>query len=125
MKCATGANKPADFAKNLSKAHQLPASLEMLYEDIINRLPESSRQLSLKIFPWLAVAARQIHSSELKFAIAMDGMAENYQDTVRNMIGESELKSLCPGLIGVGNDGYVQFVHSSIQGFFLCPTTNV
>ncbi|KAK5329530.1 hypothetical protein LTR93_001117 [Exophiala xenobiotica] len=116
------ANKAQDFARNLAKAQKLPASLEMLYENILSRLPVSSRDLSLKIFPWLTLSARPLHSSELRFAISMnDGYT--CQETVGRMMTENQLKSICPSLISVTEDGYVQFVHSSIKDFFLSSTT--
>ncbi|KAJ9635309.1 hypothetical protein H2204_005870 [Knufia peltigerae] len=116
------ANKPQDFSRNLAKAQKLPASLEFLYEDIMNRLPVSSRDLSLKILTWIALSARPLHSYELRFAIAMD-RGETYHQTINYMMSELQLKTICPALINLDDDGYVQFVHSSIKDFFLSSTT--
>ncbi|KIW20491.1 hypothetical protein PV08_01066 [Exophiala spinifera] len=116
------ANKPDDFSQNLVKAQKLPASLEFLYEDIMNRLPISCRELALKILTWLALSARPLHSCELRFAIAMNHK-RSYQQTVNNMISEHQLRTICPALIAVSDDGYVQFVHTSIKEFFLRSTT--
>ncbi|KAK5052150.1 hypothetical protein LTR84_002954 [Exophiala bonariae] len=49
------ARRPEDFAMNLSQLQKLPSSLEMLYEDILNRLSPTSRSLALKAFPWLTL----------------------------------------------------------------------
>lgn len=119
-----GANKPQDFATNLAKTQQLPASLEMLYEDILNRLSLPSRVLCLRIFPLLALSARPLHSAELRFALSMEQSTGTYQEIVQQMIPGDRLESLCPGLISVGEDGYVQFAHSSIKDFFLSSTTS-
>lgn len=117
------ARRAEDFATNLLKLQKLPTTLEMLYEDILNRLPPSSRQLALKAFPWLTLSARPLHCDELRFAIAMVETSDNYQATLQRMISRQELIALCPELITVGEDGYVQFVHSSIKDFFLSPNT--
>lgn len=116
------ANKPQDFARNLVKAQKLPASLEFLYEDIMNRLPVSSRDLSLEILTWLALSARPLHSYELRFAIAM-GHDKTYHQTIDSMMSERQLKTICPALITVDDDGCVQFAHSSIKDFFLSSNT--
>lgn len=121
-----GARRAEDFAANLLKLQQLPATLELLYEDILNRLPPGSRLLTLKAMPWLTLATRPLHSNELRFAIAVAENGDNsndYQATVQRMISPQELRALCPELMGVGADGNVQFVHSSIKDFFLSSNT--
>jgi ankyrin repeat protein len=116
--------RPEDFATNLLKLQTFPTTLEMLYEDILNRLPPSSRRLALNALTWLTLSARPLHCDELRFAIAMMETSDNYQATLQQMIGRMELRTLCPELITVGEDGYVQFVHSSIKDFFLSPKTS-
>jgi len=118
------AKKTEDFAANLLELQNLPTTLEMLYENILNRLPLSSRYLALKAFPWLTLAARPLHCDELRFAIAMNETADSFDKTVRRMVPRQELKTLCPELINIGIDGYVQFAHSSIKDFFLSPNTS-
>jgi len=120
------AKTPNDFAVNLSKAQQFPPRLEPFYENILDRLPQSARALSLKVFPWLTLAARPLHTNELRFAIAMDRARDmrSMEEVHENMITEAKLRELCLTLISVGGDGHVQFVHSSIKDFFVSPTTS-
>lgn len=118
------ARRAEDFAANLLELENLPTTLEMLYENILNRLPPSSRQLALKAFPWLTLSARPLHCDELRFAIAMNEATDSFEATVRRMITRQDLKTLCPDLMNIGTDGYVQFARSSIKDFFLCPNTS-
>lgn len=120
------ARRAEDFAMNLLQLQRLPSSLEMLYEDILNRLSPTSRLLALKAFPWLTLSTRPLHINELRFALAMvddSNEDDEYEATLRRMIGPEELRDLCPELISVGTDDNVQFVHSSIKDFFLSNGT--
>ncbi|KEF60586.1 uncharacterized protein A1O9_02147 [Exophiala aquamarina CBS 119918] len=86
------ARRAEDFAANLLELRKLLATLEMLYENILNRLPISSRQLALKTVSRLTLSARPLHGDELRFAIAMAETTDSYETAVRRMIARQKLK---------------------------------
>lgn len=118
-----GASKESQFLANLEKTEALPASLDALYGNILDRLDSHTWSLIMQALPWLLTATRPLHTNELRFAMALDMIAD--YDTIRGrMVSEAALTALCPSLIIVSEQGFVSFAHSSIRDFLFHPQTN-
>ena len=117
-----GASKESQFLANLKKAEALPANLDALYENVLNRLDGHTLSLTLQALPWLLAATRPLHTNELRFAMVLDTQAD-YHTICGKMVNEATLRGLCPSLIHVNERGYVSFAHSSIRDFLFHPKT--
>lgn len=124
-----GATRQSQFLANLKKAQNLPSKLESLYENILDRLNPADLKLTLNAFAWLIAATRPLHSSELRFAIALEAeqvkatKLASYDMICRAMISENTIRKLCPNLIHANEKGYMQFVHSSVKDFLTHSNT--
>ena len=117
-----GASKESQFLANLKKTEALPANLDALYGNILDRLDSHTLSLIVQALPWLLAATRPLHTNELRFAMALDTTAD-YDTISSRMVNEAALTALCPSLIIVSERGYVSFAHSSIRDFLFHPQT--
>lgn len=117
-----GASKESQFLANLNKTEALPANLDALYENILDRLDSHTLSLIMRALPWLLAATRPLHTNELRFAMALDTTAD-YDTISSRMVNEAALTALCPSLVIVSEQGHVSFAHSSVRDFLFHPQT--
>ena len=108
---------------------KIPAVLDNLYQDILERIKDRSQ--SLQLMQWIYVARRPLLLEELRFAMAIDAdtpysslhecqESEAYTDTNNKM--EKRVKSLSGGLAEVReqkNQKIAQFIHQSVNDYLM------
>jgi ankyrin repeat protein len=108
---------------------KIPAALDSLYQDILERIKD--RTQSLQLMQWICFAKRPLLLEELRFAMAIDAdtpysslrecqESEAYADTNNKM--ERRVKSLSGGLAEVKeqkNQKIAQFIHQSVNDYLI------
>ena len=108
---------------------KIPAVLDNLYQDILERIKDQSQ--SLQLMQWICFARRPLLLEELRFAMAVDAdtpysslrecqESEAYADTNNKV--EKRVKSLSGGLAEVReqNDQKIaQFIHQSVNDYLM------
>src|SRR5271155_4172669 len=108
---------------------KIPAALDSLYRDILERIRDRSQ--SLQLMQWICFAKRPLLLEELRFAMAIDAdtpcsslrecqESEAYANSNNEM--EKRVKSLSGGLAEVReqeNQKIAQFIHQSVNDYLI------
>ncbi|KAF8523952.1 hypothetical protein BU17DRAFT_85441 [Hysterangium stoloniferum] len=94
---------------------KLPLGLGALYEEILEKITE--RKQSLHLIQWICFAQRPLSLGELRAVMSADADSPLPSDSDEQM--KKRLTSLSGGLIEVGEENNVRFIHQSVPDYLL------
>jgi hypothetical protein len=83
----------------------LSPDLDIMYGQIVARIPEKDRQLALDVFSWVALAPTPLSMEELCYALATDPYNATISVITKDDLPRPKKLQACGGLVTQGSRG--------------------